>query len=254
VSYLYDVVRIRWIGRDGWRCPARRSTDAVRVHGNQIVLEFDKTGTGDLVAQIFRHRYLWNPQTGGPPAWPTKPARLHDGGGELRLTLPGNVVCRWWTNAGRSATWPSTIPQRTARRSPIIACTTRSGCSKARPFRGGLPVRLHRPPVRPAGGEQYNTERWYEAVTGRWLSEDPAGLAVDATSTVCGNRSHDVERPDGLIAALGPQNFSGRRSWRSVWALGATWRCDAANLREGWGFAFSGVVGNAWAAATWATP
>ena len=60
VTYLYDVFD-RWIG-ETIAVPGQAVQQTRFVYdGNQIVLQFDKTGTGDLAASDLSHRYLWGP-------------------------------------------------------------------------------------------------------------------------------------------------------------------------------------------------
>jgi len=49
-----------------------------------------------------------------------------------------------------------------------------------------------------ASGEQNNLDRWYEAVTGRWLSEDPAAADVNLYR-YCGNSPTIHVDPSGLV-------------------------------------------------------
>ena len=56
-------------------------------------------------------------------------------------------------------------------------------------------------PLDYASGEQNNGERWYDAVTGRWLSEDPLGFAAgDANlGRYVGNGPTNASDPSGLL-------------------------------------------------------
>ncbi|MGA2069541.1 MAG: RHS repeat-associated core domain-containing protein, partial [Thermoguttaceae bacterium] len=54
-------------------------------------------------------------------------------------------------------------------------------------------------PLDQATGLQNNLNRWYEAITGRWLSQDPSGLGPDANPyRYCGNGPTNGADPSGL--------------------------------------------------------
>jgi RHS repeat-associated protein len=56
-------------------------------------------------------------------------------------------------------------------------------------------------PLDPAGtGLQNNGQRWYEAGTGGWLSQDPTGLGAGDTDLYryCGNSPTNMTDPSGL--------------------------------------------------------
>ena len=61
VTYQYDAFN-RWLG-ETIAVPGQATQQTVYVYdGDQIVAQFDKTGTGNLAATDLSHRYLWNPQ------------------------------------------------------------------------------------------------------------------------------------------------------------------------------------------------
>jgi RHS repeat-associated protein len=65
-------------------------------------------------------------------------------------------------------------------------------------------------PFDKASGEQYNGGRWYEAITGRWLSEDPSKFAAgDANlNRYVGNSPLNRRDPTGLDDSGGMVNMS----------------------------------------------
>jgi RHS repeat-associated protein len=58
-------------------------------------------------------------------------------------------------------------------------------------------------------GLQYNRNRWYDAHTGRWLSEDPIGFASDPSNLYryVGNSPTNFRDPSGLIGPQEPWNW-----------------------------------------------
>jgi RHS repeat-associated protein len=134
--------------------------------GREMILQFDKTGTGDMVASNLSHRYLWGTavdqiladeqvtslQTAGEVLWP-----LGDHLGSVRdvIDSSGTVkIHRVYDAFGNFTQNPSTATH-------LFAFT-------ARPFDAATLL-------------QNNLNRWYDGSVGRWLSEDPIGFAsVDA--------------------------------------------------------------------------
>jgi RHS repeat-associated protein len=62
-----------------------------------------------------------------------------------------------------------------------------------------------------ATSEQYNGARWYEAVTGRWLSEDPSGFSAGDANLYryVGNNPLNRTDPSGLAGASGGMGGKG---------------------------------------------
>jgi YD repeat-containing protein len=114
VTYLYDLEN-RWIGKtvdsDGDGTVDYQTWFA--YDGNQIVLEFDKDGTGNVTGQDLSHRYLWGPA--------------------VDQALADEQSVRWPTTWARSAIWPCMMPKPASRALPIIACTTALATSSRRP-------------------------------------------------------------------------------------------------------------------------
>lgn len=66
-------------------------------------------------------------------------------------------------------------------------------------------------------GLYYFRARWYEPVTGRWLSNDPIGISGGLNQYVfCGNNPVDFRDPLGLCKSDGGDSYW-RRSWRQLW-------------------------------------
>jgi RHS repeat-associated protein len=184
VSYLYDVFD-RWVG-ETIAVPGQAIHQTRFIYdGDQIVLQFDKTGTGNLAKTDLSHRYLWGPAvdqlladetvtslwTNGSVVWP-----LADGQGTIRDLAVYN-----------SGTDSTTIANhRVYNAYGVLESQTNAAADCLFGYTGR--------PFDKASGEQYNGARWYEAVTGRWLSEDPSQFA-----------SGDVRSPriDGVWAGAG---------------------------------------------------
>ena len=160
IEYSYDFAN-RWV-RKVLDTNADGTTDASRVFvydGNQISLQFDKTGAADVVAADLTHRYLWGTavdqsladeqvtslQTPGTVLWP-----LTDNLGSVRdvIDSAGVVQIHRIYNAFGKMT-----------ETPGATVTFLFGFT-ARPFDFDTML-------------QNNLWRWYEALTGRWTSEDP---------------------------------------------------------------------------------
>ena len=180
VTYVYDVFN-HWIGETVTSGGTTTQTRFV-YDGNQIVMQFDKTGTGALAATDFSHRYLWGPavdqlladeQIGGPNAgvhW-----ALTDNLNTLRDLATYNPTTQTTTVVNHrefsaygellSQTNPSTTPASVAAVDCLFAYTGRAlSRFSTNAATGGVT------------GIQNNLNRWYDAITGRWFSQDPIGF------------------------------------------------------------------------------
>ena len=202
VTYLYDVFD-RWIG-ETIAVPGQAVQQTRFVYdGNQIVLQFDKTGTGDLAASDLSHRYLWGPAVDQLLADEAlSPLPPGEGQGEgFDLSTAGSVV---WPLADHEGTIRDLAVYNSGTDVTTIANhrvydgfgVLKSQTNAAVDCLFGYTGRA----FDKAAGEQYNGERWYEAVTGRWLSEDPAGFAAgDANlNRYVGNSPLNFRDPWGL--------------------------------------------------------
>ena len=182
VAYVYDVFN-RWIGETVTVGEAVQQTRFV-YDGNQIVMQFDKTGTGDLAASDLSHRYLWGTAVDQLLAdeqvhydseqsqfvtdellWP-----LADHEGTIRDLAVYDSQYDVTTIANH----------RVYNGFGVLESQTNSAMDCLFGYTGRA--------FDKAATLQYNGRRWYEAITGRWLSEDPWGLAAgDANlSRYCG--------------------------------------------------------------------
>jgi len=135
--------------------------------GNQIAVQFDKDGTGDVTTADLSHRYLWGPAVdqiladeqvteGGMILWP-----LTDQVGSVRDLAqydPASGV----TSVANHLVY-DTFGRLESQTNAAVACVFG--------FTG-------RPSDGPTG-LQNNLNRWYEPTTGRWASEDPIWFEGD---------------------------------------------------------------------------
>ena len=178
VDYLYDTEN-RWIGREVDLDADGQIDSQTRFiyDGNQIVLQFDRAAadvvgdpTDPLTIDHLSHRYLWNPAAvdqlmadeqvtdpavAGDILWP-----LADHQGTIRdlavydsATDTTTVVNhRTFDAYGNLQSQTSTNPAHDT----LFAFTGR--------------------PLDTLTSLQNNLNRWYDATTGRWMSEDPIGF------------------------------------------------------------------------------
>jgi RHS repeat-associated protein len=182
--------------------------------GNQIVMQFQKTGTGDLAATDLSHRYLWGPAVDQLLADEQLSPVV---GGGYDLTSPGTTV---WTltdnentvrdlviyNSGTTTvvnhrefsaygelltqTNPSTTPNTVAAVDCVFGFTGRAMSRFSEDSQTGGVT-----------GIQNNGRRWFDAITGRWLSQDPIGFGGGTTNLYgyCDNGPTNATDPRGLL-------------------------------------------------------
>ena len=220
VQYTYDAFN-RWVG-EVITIPGQATQQTRYVYdGNQIVLQFDGTGSGDLVAGNLSHRYLWGPAVDQLMA----DEQVVNG-----LSQPGNVV---WTlgdnentirdlatyNAGTDTT--TVVNHRVFSAYGQLLSQTNSSVGCLFAYTGEA--------LDTATGLQNNDNRWYNAITGRWLSQDPSGLGPDVNPyRYVGNAPMDKVDPTGLVLLSGSVYVSGVQvtlsvdgpeTWAGVWAV-----------------------------------
>ncbi|MHB9048515.1 MAG: RHS repeat-associated core domain-containing protein, partial [Pirellulales bacterium] len=195
VNYTYDVFNrlvARWIdpdGDNGTTEPIRQT--AFVYDGDQILLQFEQVGLGNLDGGDLKHRYLWGPAvdqiladetvasllTAGDVLWP-----LTDHLGSVRdlahfdpLTDTTTVVRHQVYDAFGNLRWVTGLAE----------CLF------------GFTGRMYDTATK----LQNNLHRSYDATVGRWLSEDPIGFnAGDANlSRYVGNNPLRRTDPSGLM-------------------------------------------------------
>jgi RHS repeat-associated protein len=161
--------------------------------GNQIALQFDHTGTSDVAAADLSHRYLWGSAvdqlladehveelgTAGDVVWP--------------LTDNLNTVRDLATyNSGADTT--TVADHRVYDAYGNLKSETNSAVDCVFGFTGRM--------LDKDTGLQNNHNRWYDAKVGRWMSNDPIGLAAgDANlGRYVGNSPTNWIDPSGLKA------------------------------------------------------
>ena len=191
-KYAYDFGN-RWVRKvldsdgDG---TADGSTIFV-YDGNQIALQFDKTGTGDAAASDLSHRYLWGEAVDQILADET----ADDGGSEDVL-------------------WPLTDHQNTVRDlAEYDSGTDTTTIANHRTYDAFGNITSETAPAvdhlfaytaRPFDEDtnlQNNLNRWYDPTTGRWLSEDPIGFGAEDANLYryVGNGPMNGSDPLGLF-------------------------------------------------------
>ncbi len=190
VTYMYDPFN-HWIG-ETVSVPGQAVQQTRFVYdGSQIALEFDMTGSGNLSAGNLSHRYLWGPAADQLVADEavtslTSPGTvdwlLADGQGTIRDIATYNVQTNQTTIANHRVfgAWGELESQTNSAVECLFGYT-------GRPFDS-------------AASLQNNGERWYDSVTGRWLSEDPAGFAAGDPNLTryVGNGPANATDPSGL--------------------------------------------------------
>ena len=171
VTYLYDAAN-RWIGETVQNGYGDVTLDRRFIYdGNQVVLQFGHAGGNVLGAGDLGQRYLWGPvvdqlladeqvSNGDLLVW-----ALGDNQNTVRdlATYSGGtttvVNLRVFSAYGQllSQSNPGTTPPSAATVDCLFAYTGR--------------------PLDKETGLQNNLNRWYDVITGRWLSQDPIGFA-----------------------------------------------------------------------------
>jgi RHS repeat-associated protein len=202
VAYTYDAFN-RWIGETINAGTASETKTLFVYDGNQIVMQFDKAfdGTGgdqSAAASDLSHRYLWGPAVDQLLA----DEQLGSG-----LTQSGSVV---WTLADNQntvrdlATYDAQTNTTTVVNHRVFSAYGQL-LSQSDPQAADCLFAYTGRPLDQATGLQNNLNRWYDAITGRWLSQDPSGLGPDANAyRYCGNNSTLYVDPSGLGAITRP--------------------------------------------------
>jgi RHS repeat-associated protein len=163
VTQTYDAFN-RWIGETA---TANGTTTQTRYvyDGNQIILHFDGTGTGNLPATELSHRYLWGPavdqlladeqlQGATRVIWPL--------GDRLNTLRDLSYYSSGATSVANHRVF-SAFGEIMSQTNPQASQAATVHCLLAYTGR----------PLDVASGLQNNLNRWYDDGTGRWISEDP---------------------------------------------------------------------------------
>jgi len=201
VTYIYDAFN-RWVGETitagGTTTQSRYTYD-----GNQIILEFDGTGTSSLSAGSLGHRYLWGPAVDQLMA-DEQTSGANAGNVVWALTDNLNTVRDLATYSGGVTTIAtdrvfSAYGQLLSPANPTVNCLF---AFTGRPLDNLTVV------TGDATGLQNNLNRWYDAGVGRWLSQDPIGFGGGDANVYryCGNGPTNGNDPLGLVepTSVGP--------------------------------------------------
>jgi RHS repeat-associated protein len=219
IHYAYDFGQ-RWIRKTlDTNADGTIEESRVFIHDNgQIVLDFQKTGTGDASSGDLSHRYLW--------------------GNHVDQILADETV----DTAADDVAWALTDHLNTVRdlaaHDPATDTTTvikhitygafGNVTNDSAPGIDSLFLFTARP-YDPDTHLQNNLNRWYDLSTGRWMSEDPIGfLAGDANLF-----AYVRNRPAKYVDPLGLLKFAGVNNSPYVYVKGETF--------EGYGGVYWGV-------------
>jgi RHS repeat-associated protein len=193
IQYSYDYAN-RWLGETTTTYSGGEGTVVLQrefvYDGNQIVLAFSGSGSvtdrylyGPAVDQVLADEQVSSPSVAGTSVW-----TLTDNQNTVRDLAE--------YNSGMDATAVvnhrvfSAYGQLTSATNPATLTTATVDCLLAytgRPLDSG-----------PNGtGLQNNLNRWYEAITHQWLSEDPIGADVNLYR-YCGNMPLIAVDPSGM--------------------------------------------------------
>ncbi len=235
VTYAYDVFN-RWIGETVTARGATTQTWFV-YDGDQIVLQFDKTGAGDAAASDLSHRYLW-----GPAVDQLLADDQLQGTPQVVWTFGDNqnTVCDLAVYSGGVTTIVndrvfSAYGQLLSQTNPQTSLPAAVDCLFG--FTGQA--------YDSATGLQNNLNRWYDAGAGDWMSEDPIGFAGGDANLYryCGNSPLDAYDSFGLWTA----NIGISASSTLFWIVGGGGSGGIVVDGQGnVGFYLTGMVGRSW--------
>jgi RHS repeat-associated protein len=174
----------------------------------KVVLQFDKSGTGDVADTNLSHRYLWGPAVdqlladeqvsglgAGDVYWAMTDRQgsvrnVIDNEGNLRINYQldsfGNIVAEQHYDSGGSGGWGYGATSNTGYIDEAFIFTGRFYDHET--------------------GLQNNLNRWYNPAIGRWMSEDPIGFNGDTSNLYryVGNAPTNYTDPEGLVIWIVP--------------------------------------------------
>ncbi len=203
LTYTYDaysrLIR-KTVDPDGQQGTADLLQTAYVYDGDQIVLQFDRTGGGDVQASDLSHRYLWGPAVDQILADET----VGDGGSDdvlWPLTDHQGTVrdLAFYDEADAETSIANHVAynafgRKTSETNAAVDCVFA--------YTGRL--------LDDDTDLQNHLHRWYDPATAKWLSEDPIGFeAGDANLTRwVGNAGTTGVDPDGLAVIWVLENVS----------------------------------------------
>ena len=198
VDYFYDVEN-RWIGEtiDSDGDGVIDQTIGYSYDGDQITLQFKKTGSGPMNPSHLSDRYLWQANAVDQLM---ADERVHFDSQQQEIVIDEVL----WALTDRQGS-VNDLAKRDATTGTttvvdhIIRDSYGNVLSESDPSQGTLIGWTGRP-FDKATGQQNNLNRWYDPRTGRWESEDPTKfLGGDANQyRYCGNEPVNGVDPSGL--------------------------------------------------------
>ena len=210
IAYTYDANN-RWLGetvKDGGGTVLENRRFA--YDGNQIVLQFDSTSGSNLTAGDLSHRYLWGEAVDQLMADEQVSAdqtvwALTDHQNTVRDLATYNTTTHTTSivNHRVFSAFGELLSQTNPQTSTVAAVDSLFG------YTGRAMSRFsENASTGGVTGIQNNQNRWYDAVTGRWLSQDPLGYwAGDANLyRYVGNDPNIYIDPSGQFQLIGNGN------------------------------------------------
>jgi RHS repeat-associated protein len=201
VTETYDVAN-RWIGETVTTYSGGVGTVVENrgfvYDGNQIVLQFDKSGSGGLAATDLSKRYLWGSAVDQLLAQETTGALqngvLQAGTVDWALTDNLGTVRDLVDYIANDVT--SVVMHAVYNSFGKLANTVNPGTGQPASCLFGFTGR----PFDTNTGLQNNDNRWYDPATHRWLSQDPSGFGGGDSNLYryCGNGPTNGTDPSGL--------------------------------------------------------
>jgi RHS repeat-associated protein len=165
--------------------------------GNQIVLQFDKDGSGLLDSSDLSHRYTWQPNAVDQIMADER--TYLDGSGHIATDEVLWALTDRLGSVNDLAKYNATTGE-TAVVDHIIRDSFGKVISESNPSQGCLIGWTGRPTSK-ATGLQNNLNRWYDPIVAGWLSQDPMGFKSGTTNlyVYCGNIPINFVDPTGLV-------------------------------------------------------
>ena len=238
VTYTYDIFN-RWLGETVTDGSGTVTVNRKFVYdNNQIVLQFDSTAAGDLAAANLSHRYLYGPAVDQVLADEQVSS----------LSQPGNVVWPLADNQGticdlavQNSGVTSIATHRVYNAFGVLESQTNAAVDCVFGYAGGVNDAA-------PTGEEYFDNRWYEAVTGRWLSQDPIAADVNLYR-YCGNNPVIMVDPSGMATYtqgswIGTQQPAWQGQWTPNHEFVFTTDPNGNVTTYSWGNNFAGATGD----------
>jgi len=199
IRYSYDYQnRLVWRRLDGNGDGDYEQKRVFVYDGNQMVMDFQRTGAGNIQASNLRWRYLW-----GPAVDQILAEEAVNGGADetVQWTLTDHL------NTVRDIAKYNSQTDTTTVVNHLIYDAFGKLTSETNPAVDSLFLFTARP-YDPDSQLQNNLNRWYDARVGRWLSEDPIGFAAGDGNLYRYVGNAVLLAPDPL--GLGPKDLTNK--------------------------------------------